>query len=196
MIISANEYKVWLTSDLHFGHQKEFLFSPRGYESNAQMMEDIVERWNKKIAPTDHVYILGDLLVGQDEAQALSMLQKLNGYLHIVLGNHDTDRRKDLYEQFPNIVEIALAMRFRYKKYGFYLSHYPTICSNMDSGKPLHDMVINLCGHSHTKDPFADWDKGLIYHCELDAHDNEPILIDDIIEEIKLKIESEKLTLF
>lgn len=196
MIISSNEYKVWLTSDLHFGHQKEFLFSPRGYESNAQMMEDIVERWNKKIAPEDHVYILGDLVVGQDEAQALSMLQKLNGNLHIVLGNHDTDRRKDLYEQFPNIVEIALAMRFRYNKYSFYLSHYPTICSNMDADRTLDSKVINLCGHSHTKDPFADWDKGLIYHCELDAHDNEPILIDDIIKDMNEKIESKKLTLF
>ena len=48
-VINANECKVWITSDLHFGHQKEFLYGPRGYDSNIQMMADVVERWNKKV---------------------------------------------------------------------------------------------------------------------------------------------------
>lgn len=45
--------------------------------------------------------------------------------------------------------------------------------------------MINLCGHAHTTNPFADMDKGLIYHVELDAHGCYPISIDDIIEDIK-----------
>ena len=28
-------------------------------------------------------------------------------------------------------------------------------------------------------------DKGIIYHVELDAHDNKPVLLDDALEDIK-----------
>lgn len=46
--------------------------------------------------------------------------------------------------------------------------------------------VINLCGHLHTTDRFWDMDEhGLIYHVELDAHNMRPVLIDNIIEDIK-----------
>lgn len=192
-VINTDEYKVWLTSDLHFGHQKEFLYEPRGYNNGIEMVEDIVERWNKKVAPEDHVYILGDLMVGEDEIYALYMLQELNGHFHIVLGNHDTDRRKGLYEQLLHPDEIALAIRFRYKKLHCYLSHYPTLTSNYDDDEPLYTRVINFCGHTHTKDPFHDWGKGIIYHVELDAHNNEPVLIDDAIEQMKLKIREAKI---
>lgn len=192
-IIDNIECKVWLTSDLHFGHQKEFLYGPRGYESNMEMVKDVVERWNKKVAPEDHVYILGDLMVGDDEVFALYMLQELNGHLHIALGNHDTARRKDLYEKLLHPDEIALAFRLRYKKFSCYLSHYPTLTSNYDDEEPLYTRVISFCGHTHTKDPFHDWDKGTIYHVELDAHDNEPVLIDDAIEQMKQKIRETKI---
>ena len=48
---------------------------------------------------------------------------------------------------------------------------------------PLKKQVINLCGHSHTVNHFADMDKdkGYIYHCELDAHNMYPVSIDTII---------------
>ena len=192
-VINDAEYKVWLTSDLHFGHQKEFLYGPRGYNSNVQMMEDVIKRWNDKVAPEDHVYVMGDLIVGENEPYAFYMLQRLNGHLHVVLGNHDSDRRADLYKKCSNIDEVALAMRFRYKKFHCYLSHYPTLTSNYDDEEPLYTRVINFCGHTHTKDPFHDWGKGTIYHVELDAHNNEPVLIDDAIEQMKQKIRESKI---
>lgn len=180
--------KIWFTSDLHFGHEKEFLYGPRGYSSNEEMMQDIVRKWNNKVAVEDEVYILGDIIVGED-AKAWPYLQQLNGKLHLIWGNHDTNRRlTDCYIKLPNIVSIQPAARFKYDKYHFWLSHYPTLCSNYDADEPLKCKVINLCGHIHTKDAFADWNKGLIYHCELDAHNNEPVCIEDIIENIKLKM--------
>lgn len=180
--------KIWFTSDLHFGHEKEFLYGPRGYSSNEEMMQDIVCKWNNKVTVEDDVYILGDIIVGED-AKALPYLQQLNGKLHIIWGNHDTSRRlTDYVMKLSNVIDVQPAARFKYGKYHFWLSHYPTFCSNYDADEPLKCKVINLCGHTHTKDAFADWNKGLIYHCELDAHNNEPICIEDIIENIKLKI--------
>ena len=180
--------KIWFTSDLHFGHEKEFLYGPRGYNNNEEMMQDIVCKWNNKVAVEDEVYILGDIIVGDDD-KAWPYLQQLNGNFHLIWGNHDTDRRiADYVMKLSNVIDVQHAARFRYGGYHFWLSHYPTLCSNYDADEPLKRKVINLCGHTHTKDAFADWDKGLIYHCELDAHNNEPICIEDIIENIKLKI--------
>ena len=51
--------------------------------------------------------------------------------------------------------------------------------------KPLKKKLINLCGHTHTDNKFKDMDKGLIYHVELDAHNNKPVLLDDIIDDLK-----------
>ena len=74
-------------------------------------------------------------------------------------------------------------------KQSIYLSHFPTITSNYDIDKPLKARILNLCGHSHTKDPFADWDKGLIYHVELDAHNNKPVALEDIMKDIRKRLE-------
>jgi calcineurin-like phosphoesterase family protein len=97
-----------------------------------------------------------------------------------------------LYKELSNVVEITEGQFFKYGKYHFYLSHYPTLTSNHDIDKPLKSKVINLCGHTHTQDPFLDWDKGLIFHVDADGHNCTPWLLDDIIEKIKNKIEMEK----
>ena len=42
-----------------------------------------------------------------------------------------------------------------------------------------------MCGHQHSKNKFSDMDKGLIYHCEVDAHNCYPVLIDNIIKDME-----------
>ena len=116
------------------------------------------------------------------------MLQRLKGRLHIVRGNHDVDTRWDFYQELPNVVEVGNSIYFSYDGYKFYLSHYPTITTRADVGKPLKKCLVNLCGHTHTKDPFEDWGIGMIYHCEVDAHDCAPVRLEDIITDLKQKM--------
>lgn len=177
---------IYITSDLHFGHQKEFLWKPRGFHSLEEMEKQIVLNWNGLINEDDDVYVLGDLMLN-DDSHGLSLIEKLNGKLYIVIGNHDTDRRIELYRALPNVVEISYAYRVRYKKFNFFLTHYPTLTSNYDDGETLHNKLINLCGHTHTQDRFCDFNKGLIYHCELDCQNNRPVSIEQIITDIKIK---------
>ena len=179
--------KIWITSDLHLGHQKNFLWSPRGFQSIKEHDETIIENWEDLVGWTDDVYILGDLMLNDNE-NGIKIIKNLPGNLHIILGNHDTDARIELYRSCWNVKEVTYAKPLKYNGYHFFLTHYPTLTSNLDDDKSLKKRTINLCGHSHVLDPFADWDKGIIYHVELDAHQNKPILIDDIIEQIKGKI--------
>lgn len=185
--------RIFITSDLHFWHNKEFLYKPRGFNSVEEMNLAIVDNWNNIVNEEDDVYILGDLLLGgADNLEAgLELINLLPGWLHIVRGNHDTDKRWEAYSQLPKVVEMQNAIYLKYRKYHFYLSHYPTLTANYDETS-LHQKTINLCGHSHTPDKWADFDKGLIYHCELDAHNNTPVLLDDILVDIKQHLAESK----
>ena len=43
------ENKIWFTSDPHFGHQKEFLWGPRGFNSSLEHDEAIIQNWNSVV---------------------------------------------------------------------------------------------------------------------------------------------------
>lgn len=149
------------------------------------MNEIIIERWNSCVKKDDIVYHLGDVFMGTDKETALKMVQRLNGKIYLAYGNHDLDNRLKDMANLSNIVDIQMGYRLKYHKYSFCLTHYPTLCSNYDIDKPLKQRVISLCGHIHTNNKFDDMNKGLIYHCEMDAHNCKPISIEDILIDIK-----------
>ena len=178
--------KIWVSSDPHFCHNKEFIYKPRGFNSIFEMNEKIIENWNSVVSNEDEVFLLGDIMLN-DDAEGCRCLDRLNGKIYILTGNHDTATRIQEYANIrPTILHLGLAYIFRYNGYRFYLSHYPTLVGNYDDNKKLlNECLINLCGHSHYQNKFQDMDKGLIYHCELDAHNCYPVEIDQIIEDIK-----------
>lgn len=186
--------KIWITSDWHFNHNKSFLYEPRGFSNIEDMNNAIIDKHNSLVSLNDEVYVLGDLCLGGSENNKNNkiLLEQLNGNIHVIIGNHCTPNRVEMYKTCNNIKEIiGYAGMLIYKKYHFYLSHYPTLTSNLDLDKPLKARIINLCGHSHTQNRWNDWDKGLIYHCEMEAHNCYPVLLDDIINQVKNKIEPE-----
>ena len=177
----------FFTSDLHFCHNKPFLYEPRGFVDVWEMNEAIVNRWNSVVQPGDDVFVLGDLILNDNE-NGIKLIKLLKGNLHIICGNHDTDSRRELYNHCWNIEEICDARVFKAGGFRFFLCHYPVLCSNYDDKeKPLARRLISLCGHTHTKDKFLDWDKGYIYHVELDAHNCYPVSVEDIVKDIKEK---------
>lgn len=182
---------IYVCSDWHFCHQQDFLYSPRGFKNQHEMNKAIIERHNAIVQPDDDVYCLGDCVMNDNE-EGIKCIKQLKGNIHIIRGNHCTDARIELYKTCPNVVEVCDAKWLKYKKQMFFLSHYPCITSNWDEDKPLNRRIVNLCGHCHTQDKWLDWDKGLVYHVEMDAHNCTPILIDDILIDIKNKIEEEK----
>lgn len=177
---------IYVISDLHFGHDKPFIYEKRGFNSVEEMNTAIVERWNNIVTDEDTVIILGDVLMGKAE-ENIKYLFQLKGQKKIVIGNHDTDRRCEMYTGGSHNISVAEGFRYVYKGYRFWMTHYPTLCDNYDDGTSLKKRVINLCGHTHTTDPFSDWDKGTIYHVDCDAHNCTPISLDAIIRQLKEK---------
>lgn len=176
---------IFATSDLHFGHDRAFIWGARGFKSIEEHDAEIIKRWNEVVTEKDDVYILGDLMLG-DNAHGIYCLSQLNGKLHILTGNHCTSVRQKLYHTLENMVEFCgCATTIKYKKKQLYLSHYPTITSNMEANP--HQAVFNLYGHTHQTTNFYDG-QPFMYHVGVDSHNCYPVLLDDAITEIKNEI--------
>lgn len=176
--------KIFLTSDLHLGHDREFVWKVRGYNSVEEMNVKQIEKWNSVVGNDDDVYVLGDLCLGGHEN--VELLKTLNGKIHIVLGNHDTTARQNLYMSLENVVEIEWAIMLNYKKYHFFMTHFPSMTGNLEK-ETLRQMTLNLYGHTHQKTKFFE-DRPYMYHVGVDAHNGYPILLDDIIQEMRAKV--------
>ena len=178
---------IFATSDLHLGHDRAFVWGARGFKSIEEHDAEIIKRWNEVVTAEDDVYILGDLMLG-DNAHGISCLSQLNGKLHILTGNHCTSARQKLYHTLENMVEFCgCATTIKYKKKQLYLSHYPTITSNMEANP--HQAVFNLYGHTHQTTNFYNG-QPFMYHVGVDSHNCYPVLLDDVITEIKNEIDA------
>ena len=174
---------IYLTSDLHLGHDREFVWKVRGFNSVEEMNNALVERWNSVVDNDDDVYVLGDLVLGS--ISNVDYLTKLNGRLHIVFGNHDTEMRRTVYKELPNEVEADWAIMLKYKKYHFYLTHFPSMTGNLEK-ESLKQCTLNLFGHTHQTEKFFN-DLPYMYHVGVDTHNGYPVLLDNIINEMNIK---------
>ena len=170
----------YFTSDLHIGHDKEFIWKPRGFSSIEEHDTEILKRWNNIVTPEDTVYILGDLCLGGNEEEWNRIFLNLNGTKQVIAGNHDTENKIDKYIFKYDMIYSGLSTIYKYnKKKRFYLSHYPTIVSNYEDKA----FFWNLSGHTHSRNIFqyGEW---CIYNVALDAHNCTPVSIEQIIKDI------------
>lgn len=173
---------VYISSDLHFGHDRKFIYEPRGFASIEEHDKFIIERWNSLVSPTDEVWLLGDLMLGADHDYGLNCLRRLNGNIHVIRGNHDTSKRWKEYEKIGLIPE-GYSTVIKVNGYRFYLCHYKTETSHLENMAPLKNHLINLHGHTHSSLRFES-DSPFQYNVALDAHNCFPVSIESIISEI------------
>lgn len=179
--------RIFFSSDFHFCHDREFIYKPRGFNSIEEMNRAIINNFNEIMDWEDDLFILGDIMLNDNET-GLRCLNQVPGRKHIIIGNHDTDTRIDLYKTVPNTYVDGYATMFKYDGFHFYLSHYPAITSNLDENKSLKARVINLYGHTHQHVNFYDG-RPCNYHVGVDSHNCYPVEITTIIKDIKKEVE-------
>ena len=176
---------IFFTSDTHFNHDREFVYGPRGFKTIQEMNGALIRNWNETVGKDDDIYVLGDFFLGTDYDYINEVLDKLNGRIHLVVGNHDTPSKITWYTNWNNIVEIADALRLKYKKREFFLCHYPVLTASLEQDPKR--AVINLFGHTHSKDKFYE-DRPYMYNVAVDANDNRPVSIDEIMAAFDAKV--------
>lgn len=178
------ETQVWFTSDLHLGHDREFIWGARGFNSIQEMNEKIIKNLQTAIHNEDELYICGDVTLGKVDRE---LLKQIPGHVHVILGNHDTDARELVYKELG--WQTSYGERIKYsidkKKISFLLTHYPTLTSNI--GDSIEQSVINLSGHTHNE---WKWDslQPFIYNVGCDANDCRPIELSAIAKFMEERI--------
>ncbi|MCF4165509.1 metallophosphoesterase family protein [Zavarzinia compransoris] len=97
----------FFTSDTHFGHER--MVRLRGFASKDAMDAALIERWNRIVGPDDTVHHLGDVSF-RNTSETRDILERLNGTLHLVEGNHDSRQIRNLprWASVSQIAEIKL----------------------------------------------------------------------------------------
>lgn len=139
---------VWFTADLHFRHRKIMKFHPKRNQTEWGWNDDeaieahdqmLVENWNAVVGRKDHVYVLGDVCFGYQEDADL-WIPRLNGYKHLIWGNHDPTR----VQRMPVWVSVEQIKEVKVGEHRFVCCHYPMVSWNkMNKG------WYHLHGHSH-----------------------------------------------
>ena len=81
-------------SDLHFGHSNVINIDHRPFADRDEMDAIMIQLWNSRVSPDDHVYIVGDFCYRSGNT-ADWYLRQLKGHKHLIIGNHDGDTLKN-----------------------------------------------------------------------------------------------------
>lgn len=180
--------KTFFISDTHFNHNKPFVYAARGFKTIEDMNEAIIANWNRVVEDGDKVFVLGDFALGNDLEGIDKILHRLSGEIHLIRGNHCTDTKWKLYKNSDaNVYVHDWTYVTKMDKNMVYMSHFPTMV-NDHKLKPLNKAVINLFGHTHSKDKFFrldDYTNYYMYNVACDAHCCTPVSWDDIYADIE-----------
>lgn len=136
---------LFFTSDVHFGHSNIIKFCNRPFASVEEMNEGLIERWNAVVNPGDTVWSLGDFAFMPFD-KTMEVIKRLNGDLHMVLGNHDqkiAQNRKELLDS-GLVKEIRDYKELSHNKQRICLFHYAQRAWNGS-----HYGSWQLFGHTH-----------------------------------------------
>ncbi|WP_064713489.1 metallophosphoesterase family protein [Rhizobium bangladeshense] len=131
---------IFYTGDTHFGDARVLRIDRRPFQDMASHDAALIENWNAVVGQDDHVCHLGDFMSVRGSRDCASLLGKLNGRKHLIVGNNDpeTTTGSKGWESVQHYAEIREDGRH------LILCHYAFRTWNqMGKGS------INLHGHSH-----------------------------------------------
>ncbi len=133
---------IWFASDHHLNHKNIIKYESRPFKDVDEMFQVILERHNSVVKTGDKVFFLGDFKLCSKKSE-LEVIQKFNGGISIILGNHDRFKPSDYINagftwasRFPVLFDQRMI-----------LSHSP------QPEEALGKWFKNIHGHLHHKDP-------------------------------------------
>ncbi|MCM5703631.1 metallophosphoesterase family protein [Larsenimonas salina] len=130
---------VYVISDTHFGHGNILRHRPE-FESIEAHDRVITDRILSLCGKFDSLYVLGDVVVYQPGMRYLEEIASRIGFLHIILGNHDNERKgaPALADYLPLCKSIGAIKHYK----NAWLTHAPIHPDELRGN-------INIHGHVH-----------------------------------------------
>ena len=170
---------IYWTSDTHFLHANIIKYCARPFTDKLEMTEALITNWNETVDPSDTVYHLGDVAFCPDDPLT-QILNRLNGKIVLVMGNHD----RNLYRH------IKTCFNGRFES-----MHTHTLSITLESGqsvlmshRPIYDTNFTkrakgwmLHGHAHGTEPLSY----NMLDVGVDCHNYRPIPIEQVANLMK-----------
>lgn len=167
---------LWFTSDTHFGHAGIIQHSHRMFRTVDEMDEVMMERWNERVKPNDHIFFLGDFSFHRP-VRTLEILAGLNGIKYLIRGNHDRnnlstacvsmfDGGADHYHEITVGSQLLVLCHFAFR-----------------SWNGSHHGSWNLHGHSHGNLP----SQGRQLDVGVDTHEYYPYSFEEVAMDMETK---------
>ena len=128
--------KRFFISDTHFGDDRFNLFY-RPFKTVQEQEDYLVEKWNSVVEPEDEVWHVGDFATTDKE---LEVVHRLNGKIHLIMGNYDEPRPIERLEELFESVQVETQIKLKSGKY-VNINHYPN---------KAVDYGFNIVGHIHS----------------------------------------------
>jgi calcineurin-like phosphoesterase family protein len=143
-----------------------------------EMNDTIISNHNSLVAPSDTVYFLGDIILGQRH-EVDAILPQLNGHKHLIIGNHDKRNKRILSEHFQTMVTQAFFEEIGGLKNVF-------LCHNHRSSVVPDGTEVVLHGHIHGHRLFEYRDGILFINLSMEVWDYHPVSTEQIAEFISV----------
>ena len=178
--------KLFVTSDTHFNHNKDFIYANRGYADPRSMTDAMIEVINNTVREDGILLHLGDFCLNSTQDDVKYIMSKLRiKALWLLWGNHNnpimksyggTSQQVCAYNSGLFIRYLGHYFTFRRGPKEFVCFHFPVqIWDGISKGS------MHLCGHSHGGFiPSLPTSKnGKILDCGWDVH-NKPLTMKEI----------------
>lgn len=161
---------VFFTADQHFGHARIIEMCARPFADIDEMDEALIEAWNAIVQSGDVVWHLGDFAYRSARHPA-DILGRLNGTKHLVRGNHDSARTRELdgWASVQDSAEISEGGQ------RLFLSHFPHL-----EWPAYWRGSVHLFGHVHGRRA------GVGRSCDVgvDSWNYRPVRLSEVLERI------------
>lgn len=181
---SLSEDKLFFTSDPHYGHENILKYCHRPFSSIKEHDEELIRLWNETVPEDGIVFILGDIGFCS-EAYLKSILNRLNGKIYWIIGNHDWRRiTPGIMNRFECITQ---QMVITVDNKIVYLNHFPFLCYPDSDRHPVYQFF----GHVHSGPLSSSSDISRLVHLNkrqydvgVDNNEYKPISFQDIMKKI------------
>jgi len=196
MRINISHQRIWFCSDFHLSHKNIIKFDGRPFDNIDEMNQALEDNWNLHVGKDDVVFFLGDLSFNKKGTSTKELVNRLNGTIHYVLGNHDDiDFIESLnrFETINDYVHLSVVdedidinnIKNKIKYQEIILMHYPIL-----EWDKCHRGSWHLHGHTHQSliNSNIEYYKQKVLDVSCNGWDYKPVSYIDIKNIMKNKI--------
>lgn len=107
-IVRSDYDKIYIGSDFHYNHKRDFIWTPRGFNTYEDHDKFIWDECSK-LTENDLLIFLGDFALNTTDQNAFDLFMHIKAHILYVFGNHEgypnrfyTNSLKKFYKEFKN----------------------------------------------------------------------------------------------